>query len=862
MTSSDHPSSHIDVQDIARRILFFISALEGFIASFLTYQIPGEISAASGFAVSPLRIYLIVFIALISVAFLFLSSNLKLSAYLRAKVSRFLQQKYKLILIFSLLLIFFLLYPPIVVRTDYSAYFQRLFYTFLFVLLIGIQCLLLFGFERANEVGSPVFFYPMYIKLKSNFAWIICLIFPFMYMTPRLWVFNGHQLSIGNDFVPFSYYYKVYILDFLIHFRLPLWSPSEAAGFPFLVSPQTGALYPLNIPLAVVYWWKGSYGLIDHVWWTVLGLSIFCVGLFMWLSEFNWKKTSALLAALIISVSYQTTEIIRFTKAVESICWLPWILYFVTREFKDPSQKKPLLFYFGFSFSIFSFLTAGYLYYQYYSIFLLIPYLFVLLINRFRKKMDFSQWKFRFSPFIKPICSALIPVILLIPYFLNMMVLLNSVYRRGTRDFFYSTEHSFSWIDHLGSLVYPPIAAPEGWYYFGILPLIFFFYYFAISKKDLEAGGDVNPWYLSNGIKIFLGVLLFFFVSISIGKESPLFIFLWNYFPFFYGFRYWGRFTLMFLPVISFVLAASIETVTIQLQEVMSIGFTRKHLNSFFKIGTIVILVIGASLYAHTIPVNGQWDVSFYLVDSRTWMYYLSLIIACLFLLISFSILKSGRKFSRFQIPIFGIVFFAVSIIDLFPIGAYQWLIDIIPEENPPRRINIAEQIDPQSFHFSRTIGKTNISITPRFSVGPSPDWYFRSYVQFFQDHAFEYEYRDILLGQDKSAKRIFFSNRIDQTTIKEFVEDSLTVDASYNLLEYNGEVLELDVSSSQDGYLSFIDNWDPFWTVQINGQPAALLKLFDTFKSVAIPAGRSIVRFQYSPQLFPLAQLTQTKQD
>jgi hypothetical protein len=90
---------------------------------------------------------------------------------------------------------------------------------------------------------------------------------PIMYLFHHVFPINGQYTTTGNDFILLYYKYKVYLLAHLANFSFPLWSPSEAAGFPFYTNPFAQAFYPLNLPLAV--WYKISGGTIH---WTIRSL--------------------------------------------------------------------------------------------------------------------------------------------------------------------------------------------------------------------------------------------------------------------------------------------------------------------------------------------------------------------------------------------------------------------------------------------------------------------------------------------------------------------------------------------------------------------------------------------------------------
>ena len=65
---------------------------------------------------------------------------------------------------------------------------------------------------------------------------------------------------------------------------------------------------------------------------------------------------------------------------------------------------------------------------------------------------------------------------------------------------------------------------------------------------------------------------------------------------------------------------------------------------------------------------------------------------------------------------------------------------------------------------------------------------------------------------------------------------------------KFNGNKIELNVTSNQEGWLSYIDNWDKGWIVFINGEKSEIYKLFNSYKSINIKKGFSKVKFEYKP--------------
>lgn len=184
-------------------------------------------------------------------------------------------------------------------------------------------------------------------------------------------------------------------------------------------------------------------------------------------------------------------------------------------------------------------LTGGYPYYVYYGLFLFPPYLLVFLIQPLRQRLlepCTINWKRAFATFI---LSGGVALVICTPYVIGIKRLMAETAFRAGKDFPYSTEHVFDFEDTLGSLVYPPAASAEGWYFFSITGLLVILLYM-LTRRTLHQKGKGRD----NGKEMLtlrrpgdLWVKLFFIIwictitYISYGKHSYLFWLLWNYMP-------------------------------------------------------------------------------------------------------------------------------------------------------------------------------------------------------------------------------------------------------------------------------------------------------------------------------------------
>jgi hypothetical protein len=172
---------------------------------------------------------------------------------------------------------------------------------------------------------------------------VIVFLWPAIYLCRDIVPVQGTYTAISNDFGGHYYGAKVYLLASIAQKHFPLWCPAEAGGFPFFSNPFAQVFYPPNLLLIPYYALMDGYTLLDYQIFTILGLCIFSLGLFAWLRLIIPNLRAVLIGVLIMSVSFKMTEIVRFTNAVHSAAWYPWILYAITKLFLSKTNKASLL---------------------------------------------------------------------------------------------------------------------------------------------------------------------------------------------------------------------------------------------------------------------------------------------------------------------------------------------------------------------------------------------------------------------------------------------------------------------------------------------------------------------------------------
>lgn len=687
---------------------------------------------------------------------------------------------------------------------------------------------------------------------------------PILYLFRHIFPINGQYTAIGNDFIYLYYKYKVYLLACLSDFSFPLWSPAEGAGFPFYASPFTQAFYPFNLPLVVWYKIANGYNLLDHQLFTVLGISTFALGLFMWLRLINTNIRAVVFAVLVMSVSFKMTEIMRFPNAVHSAAWYPWIFYALTKIMLSQSLKITALNGILLVFFLVCLCTAGYPYYLYYTQFLFGPYVLAFLLKPLRLRLfgiRTINWKRTLGTLS---VVAVVTALICVPYLLSIMHLKSETTVRTGKNFNFSTQHVFTFEDTLGSLLYPPAAMQDGWNFFSVTAILLVLLYMlstrVIARDHQQIGDDEKQTLIQTcprhrWIKLFFIIWISVIIYISYGRDSYLFILLWKFMPGFSYLRTWPRLNIILVPILAWLLSlayASFESV-ISGKDVTAV---RKHSWISSPIVAVVAayaVVLGVQLYLYLNEIYDAYWLSYFkhLSPQRIWfIIYGAVGFVIILLLVIFN--KWIRRRSGLTLKAVLAVLLLVAVVEMRPVGTHIWTYQGKSQKSRVHLGNIAK-VNEASFRFRRTDHHSSISLGPNFSAGIIADWYFDRYVKFFKEaEEAELQARKKLLGVQDGTK-VFFSESIEHDTIQSFLRDARRYPRTGRLVSYTGDELQWEIQTPIAGYLSFIDNWYSGWKVSVDGEPAEIELLFGTFKSVRLAPGQHGVRFYYKPRiLFP----------
>jgi hypothetical protein len=151
----------------------------------------------------------------------------------------------------------------------------------------------------------------------NRYEWVLVVLSPFILFSPML--ISGETLFWGTpimQFVP----WREFAIDSLLHGHFPLWNPWLGMGAPLVANYQSAIFYPPDwiLPITGAAWGQGFLVMI-HILWTGIGMLLL-------IRQLGLSRLSQAIAALSFSLSGYVIARAGFISINATVAWLPWIM--------------------------------------------------------------------------------------------------------------------------------------------------------------------------------------------------------------------------------------------------------------------------------------------------------------------------------------------------------------------------------------------------------------------------------------------------------------------------------------------------------------------------------------------------------
>ena len=692
----------------------------------------------------------------------------------------------------------------------------------------------------------------------KKFHLFILIIIPFIYLFPH----TLRLIEMGNDFELLYFAYKKYIFEFIQIGHLPLWSPSEAGGYSLIFNPFAQYFYPLSWLLYFFSFIIGDLSKYTYLIYTILGVSIYNVGQYLWLKRLGLDIKYCFFATLITCFGLKINEILRFPNAIHAFAWFSWILYGMTLSIKVENNIKSSLILFVSTILI---LTAGYPYYIFYGFLLFGSYFIFISFYRVKKEIYKNDTIHNnLYLFFYNVLPPFLALLIVFPWLEGIKEVMDITRDRNVQDITFSYILDSNFIDQLGSWIFPPISLAEGWYYFGTLMTVLFIFYvinFLLSKNKQS----LEKYFLTFFIIFFL-----FNYQFSAAENSYLFKIIWEKFDLLKNFRAFSRINILLIPLfavlfcfvlklieekkhnINFLITTSLAAVFIILLQIYIIEISDIK-NHYWKTWQERRLLYGSIKFS---------SIAFIFNLYNHYIYSISLIIS----LIIFNFLKIRK--SKKLLPLLVVILVSG---ELFLLSNIQWAIPYKFYDSNNYNLLSKKPLDDINDAF----------LSPRVVTEVKGNTYFRNFrkfnINYFDNFGLDKHTKlidkyfkrngNLKDGLDQETikkinqfwglndnNKIFFTKKIGYLTIEKFINDvnflknNKDVFISMEIINYNGDEIYIDLKTNIDGFLTFVDNWSPGWKVYVNNKEKSIIKVLETYKSVKINTGYNKIKFKYEP--------------
>jgi hypothetical protein len=150
------------------------------------------------------------------------------------------------------------------------------------------------------------------------------------------WPWLSGRVTIPWDAKSQSFPNLSFLARSLAQGQSPFWTPNVYAGWPQIADPQSLIFSPLHFALAL-FDATPSFQAADAVVFALLFIG--GLGVILIFRERGWHEGGALVAALAFAFGGSNASRIQHIGMIESVCWLPLVLFFLMRALHRSSWR-------------------------------------------------------------------------------------------------------------------------------------------------------------------------------------------------------------------------------------------------------------------------------------------------------------------------------------------------------------------------------------------------------------------------------------------------------------------------------------------------------------------------------------------
>lgn len=687
--------------------------------------------------------------------------------------------------------------------------------------------------------------------LSLSILVVLILIFFWRYLDGSNLFFAADEAS--SDLLDFNYPQRVFLANHLKENKIPLWTPYQSNGFPFLAEAEMGVFYPINLVL-----FRFFDSALAFNWSIILSFVIVSVGTYLFLRNLGLNIVSSFFTSEVLPFSGFFITQLKHIQIVQAASFLPLALLFTQQIVKTQQKKYILLLSFAFTCSI----LAGHIPTAY-SVCLFTVFFFFLRVNQqFKEKGESFKPLLLFSgSFVLTLMLSaiqLLPTIEMIPnstrHLLStptfnlplsqLITFLNPFYFGDPSRGNYDLSRSSFW---------------ESTGYIGLIPLVLSLYAFYLKDK-----------YLST-VKILAVISLFFVLGIS----NTLFQFVWNFLPGLTLTRLAPRF-LLFVDFFLLILSAY------SVKKIATFKFNRKRV-----ILSLIIFLSIADLWVNFFFYNGKIDsikwqklpqTANFLSKDSDYFRITTINQASSYNLIYEKAQGWRQDNSYYQqakelLPatinsLFNIksIHFPNEYTGSFSLANRSLLSsltqqDKIMEKYSSKILGLQNvkyvlsmfSLPPQvASSFKLVFETTSYQGLPSIKIYQNPDFLPRAYLVEKASILKESDVLPHLISDDFDPKKEVVLEKDTKLPEGKYIEGKKEV----KLIKDEEEKIVFEVFSPSPAFLVLTDSFYPGWKALVDGRKENILRANYAFRAITIPSGKHNVEFVFKPLSFYLGAI------